>query len=64
VPLLRNVALTAPYLHDGSRTELREAVRAMMNFQVGASLAEPDLDALTAFLGSLTGELFGKPLAR
>jgi len=64
VPLLRNVALTAPYLHDGSKTELKEAVRSMLTYQVGAKIADADLDALTAFLGSLTGELFGKSLAR
>lgn len=64
VPTLRNVSLTAPYLHDGSKVELKEAVRSMFAHQVGAPAADADLDALTAFLGSLTGELFGKPLAR
>ena len=62
VPLLRNIALTAPYLHDGSQTNLKETVRVMMKHQVGASAAEADLDALTALLGSFTGELFGQPL--
>ncbi len=62
VPTLRNIALTAPYLHDGSKTELKEAVRSMMKHQVGAAVSETDLDALTAFLGSLTGSLFGQPL--
>lgn len=62
VPTLRNVTLTAPYLHDGSKTELKEAVRSMLIHQVGAQSADADLAALTAFLGSLTGELFGKPL--
>ncbi len=63
VPILRNIALTAPYLHDGSQPDLKETVRSMMKYQVGAVASEDELDALTAFLGTLTGNLFGKPLA-
>ncbi len=37
VPSLRNVALTAPYFHNGSVTELREAVRIMAAVQLGYS---------------------------
>lgn len=55
VPGLRNVALTAPYFHDGSVTDLREAVRKMAQYQLGTTLSEADVDALTAFLKSLTG---------
>ncbi len=64
VPTLRNVALTAPYLHDGSQTTLRETARSMLLHQVGTLLSEDDLEDLAAFLGSLTGELFGQPLDR
>ncbi len=35
VPSLRNVALTAPYFHNGSVKELREAVRIMSTVQLG-----------------------------
>ncbi len=35
VPSLRNVALTAPYFHNGSVTELKEAVRIMATVQLG-----------------------------
>lgn len=35
VPSLRNVALTAPYFHNGSVTELAEAVRIMASAQLG-----------------------------
>jgi cytochrome c peroxidase len=63
VPTLRNIALTAPYLHDGSKPDLKETVRSMMKHQVGAVVTETDLDDLTAFLGTLSGHLFGKPLA-
>lgn len=53
-PTLRNVELTAPYLHDGSVTDLHQAVRGMLKYQVGAQLPEKDVDALVAFLKSLT----------
>lgn len=35
VPSLRNVALTDPWFHNGSVTELEEAVRLMANVQLG-----------------------------
>lgn len=35
VPSLRNVALTAPYFHNGSVAELKEAVRIMASVQLG-----------------------------
>ncbi len=35
VPSLRNVALTAPYFHNGSVAQLKEAVRVMANVQLG-----------------------------
>jgi cytochrome c peroxidase len=40
VPSLRNVALTAPYFHNGSVSELAEAVRIMATSQAGALLSE------------------------
>lgn len=35
VPSLRNVALTAPYFHDGSQETLADAVNLMMQYQLG-----------------------------
>ena len=35
VPTLRNVELTAPYLHDGSRATLQETVQVMGKYQLG-----------------------------
>ncbi len=35
IPSLRNVALTAPYFHNGSVAELKEAVRIMASVQLG-----------------------------
>lgn len=62
VPLLRNIALTAPYLHDASEPELRGAVEFMLKHQVGVTLQSQEIEDLTAFLHTLTGELFGKAL--
>ena len=62
VPTLRNVARTFPYLHDGSKKTLREAVDAMAVYQGGAPLAEKDGQDVVKFLETLTGEYKGKAL--
>lgn len=62
VPSLRNVARTAPYLHDGSVVELQEAVRVMLRYQVGIEPEDAEVKATAAFLASLTGEYRGRPL--
>lgn len=62
VPSLRNVAVTAPYFHDGSATSLEEAVIIMGRYQLGRDLSGPDVMAITAFLHTLTGAWEGKPL--
>ncbi|MBP1804653.1 cytochrome-c peroxidase [Rubellimicrobium aerolatum] len=53
---LRNVALTAPYFHSGKVWSLPEAVHIMGAAQLGANLEAGDVDAIVAFLQSLTGE--------
>jgi cytochrome c peroxidase len=57
VPSLRNVALTAPYFHLGTVTELKEAVRIMGSSQLGRSLPDDEIALIVAFLNSLTGEV-------
>lgn len=66
-PSLRNVAKTAPYLHDGSLKTLKEVI----DFYLGGGSSNPQLDKeikplilsaqerqdLVAFLESLTGEI-------
>jgi cytochrome c peroxidase len=66
-PTLRNVALTAPYMHDGSMKTLRDVV----DFYAGGGNSNPNLDKemkplhlsaqdradLVAFLESLTGDM-------
>jgi cytochrome c peroxidase len=56
VPGLRNVALTRPYFHDGSRQTLHDAVKQMSIYQSGHSLKEEEIRQIVAFLETLTGE--------
>lgn len=53
---LRNIALTAPYFHSGKVWELKQAVAIMGNAQLGEKLSSQDVDAIVAFLNTLTGE--------
>ena len=62
VPGLRNVALTWPYYHDGTRTTLEQAVRDMAIYQCDIEPTQVEVDDMVAFLRSLTGEYEGKPL--
>jgi len=57
VPSLRNIELTAPYLHDGSQQTLPDIVRVMGRYQLGRELTNDQVVAIVAFLKSLTGEL-------
>jgi cytochrome c peroxidase len=62
VPSLRNVALTAPYMSDGSAKTLPDAVKIMGWYQLGLRLAPEDVDQIVKFLNTLTGEYQGKRL--
>ncbi len=55
VPILRNVAETAPYFHDGSTTDLPTAIRTMGHVQLGVDLEATRVEDIEAFLRSLTG---------
>jgi cytochrome c peroxidase len=71
-PTLRNIALTAPYMHDGRFKTLREVIEhynsgghpsptldPLMKFQgVGLGLSEQEIDDLVLFLETLTDEDF------
>jgi cytochrome c peroxidase len=56
VPTLRNIALTASYFHTGQSWDLRQAVAVMGTSQLGIQLTGDDVDKITAFLASLTGD--------
>jgi cytochrome c peroxidase len=55
VPSLRNVAITPPYFHDGSTPTLDEAVLKMGAAQLDRILTHEQVDAIVAFLNTLTG---------
>jgi len=57
VPQLRNVAVTAPYFHDGSVATLPQAVRVMAQLQLGKQLSDDDVVQIVSFLESLTGNI-------
>src|SRR5690606_25234833 len=76
-PTLRNVAVTAPYMHDGSLGTLREVVEHYNNGGVipadapvnpylsggirPLNLTEQQIDDLVAFMESLTSPQFAVP---
>ena len=62
VPGLRNVEHTWPYYHDGTRETLEEAVRDMGLYQSGVELTDVEVDKITSFLKTLTGEYNGTPV--
>jgi cytochrome c peroxidase len=64
VPTWRNVALTAPYFHNGAVKTLDEAVRVMAKTQLNKTLSDQDVSDIVAFLDSLTGEFPKQELPR
>jgi cytochrome c peroxidase len=56
VPMLRNIADTAPYFHDGSVPALSTAVGIMAELQLGSALPASQVDDIVEFLRSLSGE--------
>lgn len=76
VPSLRNVARTAPYMHNGSLATLRDVVRHYSRFDPerlhgdGEAILKPlalsdaEIDDLVAFLESLTGAETGIPVSQ
>ncbi len=64
VPTLRNIALTAPYFHNGSVNNLSAAVQVMAKMQLGSSLKQQQVKDIVAFLEALTGEFPKQALPR
>lgn len=56
VPSLRNIAVTAPYFHNGAVKTLDEAVRVMAMAQLKRELSDAQVSDMVAFLNTLTGE--------
>lgn len=57
VPTLRNITLTAPYFHDGSVPTLKEAIKKMAYYNLGTILKPETIDAIAAFLQTLTAKV-------
>lgn len=57
VPVLRNVAKTSPYFHDGSVNKLEDAVWIMGKIQLGKELKNSQVEEVVTFLKSLTGKI-------
>ena len=62
VPSLRNVAMTAPYFHDGRAPTLAVAVDTMARVQLDKTLTPEEIDLIVQFLQTLTGEYRGAPV--
>ena len=56
VPTLRNIAITAPYFHNGSVPTLQEAIRVMAKVQLHRDLSDDEVQKIGSFLEALTGE--------
>lgn len=56
VPTLRNIALTAPYFHNGAVKTLETAFRVMGKTQLNKDLSDAEISDIVAFLNGLTGE--------
>lgn len=56
VPTLRNIALTAPYFHNGSVKTLEKAVTIMAKLQLNKDLSDEETADIIAFLNGLTGQ--------
>ncbi|MEN8174326.1 MAG: cytochrome-c peroxidase [Pseudomonadota bacterium] len=64
VPTLRNIAVTAPYFHNGRVKTLEEAVRVMAPTQLKKNLTDDQVAAVVSFLQALTGEFPAQQLPR
>jgi cytochrome c peroxidase len=62
VPSLRNVAVMAPYFHNGSAPTLGKAVAEMGYAQLDRHLSDDEVKAVSAFLATLTGRYNGRLL--
>lgn len=56
-PSLRNIDLTAPYFHSGKVWDLKQAVAIMGSSQLGMKLTDAEVEDMTQFLRTLTGQM-------
>lgn len=53
VPMLRDIAKTGPYFHNGAAATLEQAVHDMGYYQLGLDLDKTKVDSIVAFLKTL-----------
>lgn len=56
VPTLRNITLTAPYFHDGSAKNIKDAIKTMTKYNLGISIKDAEIEKIIKFLHTLEGE--------
>ena len=56
------MATTPPYFHDGSAPTLQVAVRKMGLAQLNTTLTDEQIEAIVAYLHTLTGMYRGTPV--
>ncbi|MFZ3052120.1 MAG: cytochrome c peroxidase [Sulfuricurvum sp.] len=64
VPSLRNIALTAPYFHDGSAETLQGALKIMAMHNLGTKLSAKEIQDVISFLNTLTGQIPSKTIIK
>lgn len=64
VPSLRNIAITAPYLHDGSAQTIEDVISIMGKTQLGRTLTDNEILLIKSFLNTLTGEYKNRSLGK
>jgi cytochrome c peroxidase len=57
VPSLRNIEKTHPFFHDGSITDLGEAVKIIARLQLNKELTDQEVEEIVTFLKTLTGKV-------
>jgi cytochrome c peroxidase len=54
-PTLRNVTQTAPYFHNGTVWNLKEAIQEMGRIQLGVNVSDKDAASIATFFNALDG---------
>ncbi len=57
VPSLRNIDKTEPYFHDGSVTNLNDAIQIMAKTELNKELSTDEVSSIALFLNTLTGDI-------
>jgi cytochrome c peroxidase len=54
-PTLRNILRTAPYFHNGTVWDIKEAIKIMGETQLGVNLNEKEVNSIATFFKALNG---------